>query len=540
MLYSYRIMGTAHRYRIAICVLAGACSGGKERVSESRQAVSSCTTLVASADTFIAKHQRNQNFGQRRHLRQGGGHESLVAFDLSSVPASASIDSATLSVFVIDDDSRAPVNLHRVTAQWQEMATTYKSFGQQFEATPIGGFTPTKDLSEKSIDVTAQVKRWITGAQPNYGVLLETASSREVVMVSREGGRPVQKPQLTVCYSTPDDHCDPNPCQNNGTCNNTNDSFTCDCQPGYTGTTCEQVIDHCDPDPCLNGGTCTSDLFGYACACPTGYTGTNCETLIDNCAGQPCQNDGVCVNHVGSYSCDCAIGWTGANCEILVDNCASGPCQNGGTCTNDIGTYTCSCPDGFNGTDCEINIDDCDPDPCLNGGTCQDGIAQYTCVCPSTWGGTNCEINLDLCAQNPCLNGAQCIDGYGVYTCVCQAGFTGTNCEIDINDCATNPCFNGGVCVDKVNSYACTCPPGYTGTNCETFGCATALDGTPCDDNNACTQSDSCQGGVCTGQVAVVCTAIDQCHAAGVCDPVTAVCSNPALGDGTSCSDGNG
>src|SRR5207253_3168438 len=104
----------------------------------------------------------------------------------------------------------------------------------------------------------------------------------------------------------------------------------------------------------------------------------------------------------------------------------------------------------------------------------------------------------------------------------------------------TNPCLNGGVCVDRVNAYSCTCPPGYTGTNCETFGCATALDGTACDDNNACTQSDSCQAGVCTGQTAVVCTAIDQCHAAGVCDPVTAVCSNPPLADGATCSDGNG
>src|SRR5262249_17063771 len=30
------------------------------------------------------------------------------------------------------------------------------------------------------------------------------------------------------------------------------------------------------------------------------------------------------------------------------------------------------------------------------------------------------------------------------------------------------------------------------------------------------------------------------CHAAGVCDPVTAVCSNPPLADGATCSDGNG
>jgi hypothetical protein len=30
-----------------------------------------------------------------------------------------------------------------------------------------------------------------------------------------------------------------------------------------------------------------------------------------------------------------------------------------------------------------------------------------------------------------------------------------------------NPCLNGGVCTDGVNSYTCQCPTGFTGTNCD-------------------------------------------------------------------------
>src|SRR5262249_46395141 len=63
--------------------------------------------------------------------------------------------------------------------------------------------------------------------------------------------------------------------------------------------------------------------------------------------------------------------------------------------------------------------------------------------------------------------------------------------------------------------------------------------GTACNDGNACTQSDTCQAGVCTGGTAKTCSASDQCHVAGTCDPTTGQCSNPAALDDTGCSDGN-
>ena len=70
-------------------------------------------------------------------------------------------------------------------------------------------------------------------------------------------------------------------------------------------------------------------------------------------------------------------------------------------------------------------------------------------------------------------------------------------------------------------------------------GCTGAPNGTACNDGNACTQTDTCQGGVCTGANPVTCTASDQCHAAGTCDTGTGVCSNPVATNGTACNDGN-
>jgi hypothetical protein len=60
--------------------------------------------------------------------------------------------------------------------------------------------------------------------------------------------------------------------------------------------------------------------------------------------------------------------------------------------------------------------------------------------------------------------------------------------------------------------------------------------GAACDDGDACTQSDTCFAGTCTGANPVVCMAEDQCHVAGTCNPASGACSNPNAADGTACS----
>jgi uncharacterized delta-60 repeat protein len=61
-------------------------------------------------------------------------------------------------------------------------------------------------------------------------------------------------------------------------------------------------------------------------------------------------------------------------------------------------------------------------------------------------------------------------------------------------------------------------------------------DGSPCHDDDACTQDDACQGGACTG------TSVDcggPCVTDAVCDPATGACSATPLPDGTACDDGD-
>jgi hypothetical protein len=46
----------------------------------------------------------------------------------------------------------------------------------------------------------------------------------------------------------------------------------------------------------------------------------------------------------------------------------------------------------------------------------------------------------------------------------------------------------------------------------------------PCSDGNACTTGDTCQGGVCTGGAAVVCTDENVCNGTETCNPLTGEC----------------
>lgn len=65
--------------------------------------------------------------------------------------------------------------------------------------------------------------------------------------------------------------------------------------------------------------------------------------------------------------------------------------------------------------------------------------------------------------------------------------------------------------------------------------------GKKCNKSAQCCGGLICASGQCTDLCAgVVCTALDQCHVAGICDPTTGLCSSPTVADGTPCDDDNG
>jgi len=77
---------------------------------------------------------------------------------------------------------------------------------------------------------------------------------------------------------------------------------------------------------------------------------------------------------------------------------------------------------------------------------------------------------------------------------------------------------------------------------CQDGACVAAdqPDGTPCDDDDACTKDEACLEGACAGGVpAVACEAPDACHEPGVCQPSTGQCVFAAKKEGFPCDDGD-
>ena len=112
----------------------------------------------------------------------------------------------------------------------------------------------------------------------------------------------------------------------------------------------------------------------------------------------------------------------------------------------------------------------------------------------------------------------------------------GSSCTL-ASDCVSGVCGDGVCCDTACNAGPCDACSVAAGA--ATDGICAPFTGPACDDGSACTQTDSCQAGTCTGTNPVTCAALDQCHVVGVCNPGTGACSNPSDMDGTNCDDSN-
>ncbi|KAK3100523.1 hypothetical protein FSP39_021282 [Pinctada imbricata] len=157
-------------------------------------------------------------------------------------------------------------------------------------------------------------------------------------------------------------------CAGQCTCNlqNTQDcddvSGACTCKTGWDGTNCTNDIDECTTNnhTCGSNSHCVNTNGSYRCDCDSGWTGTggSCNTDIDECLIPPpiCGDHGNCSNYPGTYNCTCDKGWNGTNCEFgncFIDRTI---CTGNTECVQNGTNTTCQCLPGYDATCSVVDV----------------------------------------------------------------------------------------------------------------------------------------------------------------------------------------
>jgi uncharacterized repeat protein (TIGR01451 family) len=168
----------------------------------------SATVLIEpSADTYIDSDAPDTNFGAaaRMLVHKQGGREawSLAWFDLSAIPTSRNIITATLELELVSpsDTSDLGVDAYESTQAWNENTVTWGSFGQRRSATPETG-TTVADLGIYRWDLTAVARAWHSGARANRGIVLSTAVNSPLKYFATRENISAMRPRLRVFYAS--------------------------------------------------------------------------------------------------------------------------------------------------------------------------------------------------------------------------------------------------------------------------------------------------------------------------------------------------
>lgn len=115
------------------------------------------------------------------------------------LPAGATLNSATLYIYVNQSNGQQ-IDIHRVTADWDEATVTWNNFGGAYDATVINSFTADA-VGWETADLTGLVQDWMDGTYMNFGILIDQVvqtyprgeyNSREAAM---------NHPYIEVCYT---------------------------------------------------------------------------------------------------------------------------------------------------------------------------------------------------------------------------------------------------------------------------------------------------------------------------------------------------
>lgn len=170
------------------------------------------TGILPSDDTYIDPSEPNDpTLGSKKTFTARSGaipdERGLLRFDLSAIPANATITSATLYLYELDDRAGVVAQLYRVTTPWTESTATWNSPwitpGGDFSTDSYSSFLVDHKNCMASINLAALVQDWVSQKYPNYGFMIYmTGQNHKFEFVSKEeDGNLEQRPRLSISYT---------------------------------------------------------------------------------------------------------------------------------------------------------------------------------------------------------------------------------------------------------------------------------------------------------------------------------------------------
>lgn len=168
--------------------------------------------IYPDSETLYVGHHWADCFDE--HDTDWGPSRSLLKFDVSTIPSTASISQATLNFFVgsvcnytSQNGTARQVAAYRVLTPWAENNVSWAA--QPGIAPEIFGsatvLLDTADFGYHTMDLTALVQGWVNGSLPNYGFMLLGPEASDVsgalIQIGSSEHSAEYIPYLTITYN---------------------------------------------------------------------------------------------------------------------------------------------------------------------------------------------------------------------------------------------------------------------------------------------------------------------------------------------------
>jgi hypothetical protein len=170
-------------------------------------------TIYADRDTLVRASLPDTNYGNNIIIAAGRDEftletQSLVGFNLSEIPANATLQSAVLRLQVISTSDNLPLtgNIYAVTGAWTENTVTWNT-RPPLSSTLIDSIVmPGTAGITLEWDVLSLVQAWHNGTPTNHGLAVTVPSDtvdQARSFTSSEGTSTTDRPRLFISYTLP-------------------------------------------------------------------------------------------------------------------------------------------------------------------------------------------------------------------------------------------------------------------------------------------------------------------------------------------------